>query len=119
MEDPCGQSPVDLGAAEHYSVLAGSTITNTLISSIIGDVGVSPGTAITNLVGMVVAGDDHIHSANEASAAGIVALSETPMPASPAQGHFLTALPSSLQHNTLQDSACGCSALPTSNRFVC
>lgn len=58
----CGQAPVALGAARGVAVLAGSTVTNTGPTSVSGDLGVSPGTAVTGfppglLVGALHAGD--------------------------------------------------------------
>lgn len=58
----CGQAPVALGAASNFAVLAGSTVTNTGPTSVIGDMGVSPGTAVTGFppglrVGALHAGD--------------------------------------------------------------
>jgi serine protease AprX len=58
-----------LGSAEGFAVLAGSTITNTGSSVVTGDLGVSPGSAVTGFpAGLVVAGQ--IHGADAASLAG-------------------------------------------------
>lgn len=43
----CSQAPVVLGAAGGFVVLGGSTVTNTGPTSVTGDLGVSPGTAVT------------------------------------------------------------------------
>jgi hypothetical protein len=58
----CRQAPVVLGAADNFVVLAGSTVTNDGPTSLTGDLGVSPGTAVTGfppgtIVGMQHAGD--------------------------------------------------------------
>lgn len=54
------QDPVSLGSASTYGVLAGSTVTSTGATKITGDLGLSPGTAVTGaptVTGTVHAGD--------------------------------------------------------------
>lgn len=47
------QAAVSLGTAANFGVLAGSTITNTGFTDVIGDIGVHPGSAITGFFGTV------------------------------------------------------------------
>ncbi|WP_197523143.1 ice-binding family protein [Actinokineospora pegani] len=53
------EAPVGLGTAESYSVLGGQTVTNTGPSTLSGDLGVSPGTAITGFPPGLAAGSTH------------------------------------------------------------
>jgi hypothetical protein len=55
----CTQAPLVLGAASSFVVLAGSTVTNTGATSLTGDLGVSPGTAITGFPPGTVIGTQH------------------------------------------------------------
>jgi Ice-binding-like len=50
------QPPVDLGTASNFAVLAATPVTNTGPSVITGDLGVSPGTAVTGFPPGVVTG---------------------------------------------------------------
>lgn len=58
---------VDLGTAGTFAILAGSEITNTGFTVITGDVGISPGTAITGFPPGVVL-DGTVHSADAIAA---------------------------------------------------
>lgn len=62
------QSPVGLGTADRFAVLAGSTVTNTGPSTINGDLGVSPGTAVTGFPPGTVNGSIHADDAVAAQA---------------------------------------------------
>jgi hypothetical protein len=60
------EAPLDLGAAGEFAVLAAATVTNTGPSMINGDLGVSPGTAVTGMPPGTVNGT--IHSADATAA---------------------------------------------------
>jgi hypothetical protein len=64
---------VALGTAATFAVLAGSTVTNSGVTIVSGDLGVSPGTAITGFTGIAPGGpgvviNGSIHSADPAAA---------------------------------------------------
>ena len=56
---PAGQTPVNLRTAGNFAVLAASTVTNTGLTKVTGDLGVSPGTAVTGFGPGVVNGTIH------------------------------------------------------------
>ncbi len=55
---------ISLGTAGSFGVLAGTAVTNTGASSIVGQVGVSPGTSITGFPPGVVVAPSTLHSAD-------------------------------------------------------
>jgi hypothetical protein len=57
------QPAVGLGTAESYAVLAGSSVTNTGPSVLNGDLGLSPGTAVTGFPPGTVNGSTHVADA--------------------------------------------------------
>lgn len=64
----CSQLPVALRSAANFVVLAGSTVTNTGPTLVTGDLGVSPGTAITGFLPGVVIGTTHAGTPTSAQA---------------------------------------------------
>jgi len=76
-----GQAPVSLGAATTFAVLAGSTVTSTGGTTVNGDLGVSPGTAVTGFF-TVDAGPGLVNG---------TIYNATPGPAATAQGDLTTA----------------------------
>ncbi len=63
------QTAPSLGSAQSFAVLAGSTVTNTGSSTVTGNLGVSPGSAITGFPpGVVVSGTTHAGDATAAAA---------------------------------------------------
>ena len=63
-----GGSAVDLGSAAAFRVLAGSTVDNTGPTSVDGDVGVSPGPAVTGFPPGTLTGTMHAGDATAATA---------------------------------------------------
>ena len=68
----CSQGGVALGSAAGFAVVAGSTVTNTGSTTVTGDLGVSPGSAVTGFPPGTVVGT--IHAADSAAAAAIADL---------------------------------------------
>lgn len=82
----CAQ--IGLGSAASYTVLGGSTVTSTGLTAISGDVGVSPGTAITGLpVGQPAPGVVHLGDPAAAQAQADLAVAYT----------FLAGMPCTVQ----------------------
>ncbi|MDF2705533.1 MAG: hypothetical protein K0R62_1185 [Nonomuraea muscovyensis] len=60
--------PVDLGDAEPFAVLAATSVTNTNLTTVTGDLGISPGSTLTGFPPGVVNGTRHLGNATSAAA---------------------------------------------------
>ena len=78
------QTAPGLGAAASYAVLGGQTVTNTGPTTISGNLGVSPGTAVTNFPpGIVTGGSIHSADANALDAQSAVTTAYSALAAQP------------------------------------
>jgi ice-binding like protein len=64
----CGQSPVALGSAATYAALSGTTVTSTGATALTGDIGVSPGSAVTGFPPGTYTGTKNVANPAAASA---------------------------------------------------
>lgn len=64
----CSHGPVALQSADSFAILAGSTVTSTGATSVTGNLGVSPGTAVTGFPPATLTGTQHAGNATAAQA---------------------------------------------------
>lgn len=64
----CGQVPVPLGSASTYAALSGTSVTNTGATALTGDLGVSPGSAVTGFPPGTYTGTKNVANPAAASA---------------------------------------------------
>ena len=68
VKDSCAQLPVNLRSAALFAILGGSTVTNTGATIVTGNLGVSPGTALTGFLPGKVVGTEHLGDPTAATA---------------------------------------------------
>jgi hypothetical protein len=68
VSSPCAQTLVHLGTASHFRILAATTVTSTGNTVVRGNLGVSPGTAVTGFPPGKVTGTMHVNDTTALSA---------------------------------------------------
>jgi hypothetical protein len=86
--DAMGQVAPTLGTAESFAVLGGSTVTNTGSTVVDGDVGVSPGSALTGFPPGIVNGVIHPGDAVAAGAQSDVTIAYNALAGQPCNGNL-------------------------------
>jgi hypothetical protein len=99
--------PVPLGTASAFAVLAGSTITNTGATTVNGDLGLSPGTAVTGFPPGQVNGTVHISDAVAVQAKNDLVTAYTDAAARPSTATIGTELGGTTRTPGVYDSAAG------------
>lgn len=101
------QAQVGLGTAASFAVLAGTTITNTGATTITGDVGLQPGTALTGFTTVTLNGAQHV-----ADAVALQAKNDLVTAYTDAAGRTpVTAVPTELGGTTLKPGVYGSATL--------
>jgi uncharacterized repeat protein (TIGR01451 family) len=99
--------PVPLGTAANFAVLAGSTITNTGLTTINGDVGLSPGTSVTGFPPGQVNGTIHVGDSVALQAQADLTAAYDDAAARPVSATIPTGLGGTTQTPGVYDSAAG------------
>jgi hypothetical protein len=104
---PAGAAPVPLGTAANFAVLAAATVTNTGPTTVTGDLGLSPGTAVTGFPPGQVTGTVYTADAAALQAQNDLATADNDAAAQPATATIPTELGGTTVTPGVYNSAAG------------
>ena len=107
LQPPAKAQLIDLGLAESYAVLAGSTVASTGPTILNGDLGLSPGTVVTETPVMTVTGTRHINEAAASAAKPALTLAYNEASGRPVDLAVPTELGGTTLNPGVYDSAAG------------